>query len=226
MCGNARGPATSAIPRYHSRSMRISAQRTLFTLDWRLDQNPDLRRRAHLGLNKGEARNALARAVYFCRLGEVRDRSFENQFFRASGGGHPFGALPINRRPVRSDRCGSGNPYWWPEFRQCSRCRTVRALSCSDPLFLAYRSRCIRLILSLSLAYRSPCWLRILSLFSRRYSWIFCRFAARHLRQYSLNPSGSAARRLRACSRSHSISNGWSARRAPRCGRVCCTARR
>ena len=36
-------------------------------------------------LNKGEARNALARAVYFCRLGEVRDRSFENQFFRAPG---------------------------------------------------------------------------------------------------------------------------------------------
>jgi TnpA family transposase len=51
--------------------------------DW--VKNPDLRRRAHLGLNKGEARNALARAVYFCRLGEVRDRSFENQFFRASG---------------------------------------------------------------------------------------------------------------------------------------------
>src|SRR6202035_656004 len=58
-------------------------ERTLFTLDW--IKNPDLRRRAQLGLNKGEARNALARAVYFCRLGEVRDRSFENQFFRASG---------------------------------------------------------------------------------------------------------------------------------------------
>ena len=54
-----------------------------FTLDW--IKNPGLRRRAHLGLNKGEARNALARAVYFCRLGEMRDRSFENQFFRASG---------------------------------------------------------------------------------------------------------------------------------------------
>jgi Tn3 transposase DDE domain len=58
-------------------------ERTLFTLDW--IKNPDLRRRAHLGLNKGEARNALARAVYFCRLGEMRDRTFENQFFRASG---------------------------------------------------------------------------------------------------------------------------------------------
>ena len=58
-------------------------ERTLFTLDW--IKNPALRRRTQLGLNKGEARNALARAIYFCRLGEMRDRSFENQFFRASG---------------------------------------------------------------------------------------------------------------------------------------------
>ena len=51
-------------------------ERTLFTLDW--IKNPDLRRRAHLGLNKGEARSALARTVYFCQLGEMRDRTFEN----------------------------------------------------------------------------------------------------------------------------------------------------
>jgi Tn3 transposase DDE domain len=38
-----------------------------------------------LGLNKGEAKNALARAVFFNRLGELRDRSFENQRYRASG---------------------------------------------------------------------------------------------------------------------------------------------
>jgi len=37
------------------------------------------------GLNNGEARNALARAVFFNRLGEVRDRSFEQQRYRASG---------------------------------------------------------------------------------------------------------------------------------------------
>jgi TnpA family transposase len=67
----------------HGAAAPARDERTLFTLDW--IKNPDLRRRAHLGLNKGEARNALARAVYFCRLGEVRDRSFENQFFRASG---------------------------------------------------------------------------------------------------------------------------------------------
>jgi TnpA family transposase len=58
-------------------------ERTLFTLDW--IQNPELRRRVQVGLNKGEARNALARAVFFNRLGELRDRSFENQRYRASG---------------------------------------------------------------------------------------------------------------------------------------------
>ncbi|GHM57491.1 hypothetical protein ECZU51_61610 [Escherichia coli] len=34
---------------------------------------------------QGEARNALARAVFFNRLGEIRDRSFEQQRYRASG---------------------------------------------------------------------------------------------------------------------------------------------
>ncbi|MGR9035332.1 MAG: Tn3 family transposase [Gammaproteobacteria bacterium] len=58
-------------------------ERTLFMLDWL--QNPDLRRRVNAGLNKGEARNALARAVFFNRLGEIRDRSFEQQRYRASG---------------------------------------------------------------------------------------------------------------------------------------------
>jgi TnpA family transposase len=38
-----------------------------------------------IGLNKGEARNSLARAVFFHRLGEIRDRSYENQRYRASG---------------------------------------------------------------------------------------------------------------------------------------------
>lgn len=58
-------------------------ERTLFILDWL--QSIELRRRVHAGLNKGEARNALARAVFFYRLGEIRDRSFEQQRYRASG---------------------------------------------------------------------------------------------------------------------------------------------
>ena len=58
-------------------------ERTLFTLKWLRD--PALRRRVTGGLNKGEARNALARTVFFHRLGEIRDRSYENQRYRASG---------------------------------------------------------------------------------------------------------------------------------------------
>ena len=42
-------------------------ERTLFTLDWLED--PALRRQATAELNKGESRNALARAVCFHRLG-------------------------------------------------------------------------------------------------------------------------------------------------------------
>lgn len=58
-------------------------ERTLFILDWL--QSVELRRRVQAGLNKGEARNALARSVFFYRLGEIRDRSFEQQRYRASG---------------------------------------------------------------------------------------------------------------------------------------------
>jgi TnpA family transposase len=58
-------------------------ERTLFTLDWL--QSVEFRRRVQVGLNKGEAKNALARAVFFNRLGEIRNRSFENQRYRASG---------------------------------------------------------------------------------------------------------------------------------------------
>lgn len=58
-------------------------EKTLFILEWL--QNPELRRRVQIGLNKGEAKHALARAVFFNRLGEVRDRSYEDQMYRASG---------------------------------------------------------------------------------------------------------------------------------------------
>ena len=52
-------------------------ERTLFLLDWL--QDPDLRRKVTAGLNKGEARNTLARAVFFNLLGEICDRYFEQQ---------------------------------------------------------------------------------------------------------------------------------------------------
>jgi len=55
----------------------------LFMLDWL--ELPALRRQATVELNKGEARNALARAVCFHRLGRLRDRAAEAQQYRASG---------------------------------------------------------------------------------------------------------------------------------------------
>ncbi len=59
-------------------------ERTLFILDW-LENVGDLRQRVTDGLNKGESRNALARAVFFNRLGEIRDRSYQQQAYRAGG---------------------------------------------------------------------------------------------------------------------------------------------
>ena len=45
----------------------------------------ELRRRVQVGLNKGEALNALARAVFFYRQGRVQDRSHAQQQQRAQG---------------------------------------------------------------------------------------------------------------------------------------------
>jgi hypothetical protein len=51
----------------------------------RLDLRSGAKAPFHAGLNKDEARNALARALFFHRQGEIRDRIFENQRYRASG---------------------------------------------------------------------------------------------------------------------------------------------
>ena len=58
-------------------------ERSLFMIEWY--SNPTLRRRCQAGLNKGEAAHKLKRAVFFHERGELRDRSFESQAFRASG---------------------------------------------------------------------------------------------------------------------------------------------
>ena len=58
-------------------------ERTLFMIEWY--SRPELRDRRRVGLNKGEAGNKLARAVFFHERGEIRDGSFESQAFRASG---------------------------------------------------------------------------------------------------------------------------------------------
>lgn len=66
-------------------------ERSIFMLEWSKD--PQLRRRVQAGLNKGEARHALTRAVHFNRLGEIRDKTFENQLHRASGLNLVVGAI-------------------------------------------------------------------------------------------------------------------------------------
>jgi TnpA family transposase len=77
----------SAYPRQNGLAVALREagrlERSIFMLNWLRDL--ELRRRAQAGLNKGEARNALARAIFFCQLGELRDRTFENQAYRASG---------------------------------------------------------------------------------------------------------------------------------------------
>ncbi len=68
----------------------------------------------HTGLNKGEARNALARAVFFNRLGEIRDRSIEQQRYRASGLNLVTAAIVCGARST-----WNGPPKGWltPESR-------------------------------------------------------------------------------------------------------------
>ncbi len=58
-------------------------ERTLFTLDWL--ESPQLRRRCQAGLNKSEARHALAQAVFVHKQGRIADRTLQNQEHRASG---------------------------------------------------------------------------------------------------------------------------------------------
>lgn len=58
-------------------------ERSIFTLEWMLE--PELRHRVQTGLNKGEARNNLARAVFLNRLGQMHDRTHDDQQHRAAG---------------------------------------------------------------------------------------------------------------------------------------------
>jgi len=57
-------------------------EKTIFILDY--VSSKALRRKINRGLNKGEAMNALARAVFFGKLGEFRDRSIQDQLQKSS----------------------------------------------------------------------------------------------------------------------------------------------
>jgi len=57
-------------------------EKTIFLVDYL--SNEALRRRIQKGLNKGEAMNALARAIFFGKHGEFRERTLQDQLQRAS----------------------------------------------------------------------------------------------------------------------------------------------
>ncbi|BBA33901.1 TnpA [Methylocaldum marinum] len=78
-------------------------ERTLFILNWR--QNVELRHHMHAGLDKGEVRNTLARAVFINRLGEIRNASFEQQRYRGSS----FNLATAPRCAVDYGLPGAGN---------------------------------------------------------------------------------------------------------------------
>jgi TnpA family transposase len=76
--------------RAYSRQNRLASaltelgklERTSFLLDYFQDEA--LRRRILIGLNKGEALHALARQLFSGKHGELWDRAFEDQMYRAS----------------------------------------------------------------------------------------------------------------------------------------------
>ncbi|KFK83952.1 tn3 transposase DDE domain protein [Bacillus atrophaeus] len=57
-------------------------EKTIFILNDILDES--LRRKIQKGLNKGEAMNGLARAIFFGKQGELRERTIQHQLKRAS----------------------------------------------------------------------------------------------------------------------------------------------
>jgi TnpA family transposase len=57
-------------------------EKTIFILDY--ITNEAMRRRIQKGLNKGEAMNALARAIFFAKYGEFREKALHDQLQRAS----------------------------------------------------------------------------------------------------------------------------------------------
>lgn len=57
-------------------------EKTIFILDY--ISNEAIRRRIQRGLNKGEAMNALARALFFGKRGELRERALQDQLQRTS----------------------------------------------------------------------------------------------------------------------------------------------
>ena len=134
-------------------------------LEWLLD--PKLRRRVTAGLNKGKLKNTLSRAVCFNRLGELRDRTFDAQRYRASGlnlvvaaiilwntvyldralaalseAGRPFDAgwLP-HLAPVHWDHINLTGDYSWRQNKRVEKggFRPMRPTRKSSVLYIPFR---------------------------------------------------------------------------------------
>lgn len=57
-------------------------EKTIFILNYISDES--LRRKIQRGLNKGDAMNGMARAIFFGKQGELRERTIQHQLQRAS----------------------------------------------------------------------------------------------------------------------------------------------
>ena len=121
-------------------------ERTLFTLEWL--QNTELRRRVQIGLNKGEAKNALARAVFFNRLGEIRDRLAPARPLNVG----PFGKVGETRacrsvprvsqlRPIVNSPCGQFLTWCWDRIRQKAAHEAGLVSGGTRPTLDAFRER-------------------------------------------------------------------------------------
>ena len=77
----------ASYPRQHDLAVALReigrVERTFFIIYWVLD--PEMRRRAQLGLNKGESHHALKNALRIGRQGAIRDRTSEGQHYRMAG---------------------------------------------------------------------------------------------------------------------------------------------
>ena len=79
-------------------------ERRLFTLD--LLRSPALRHKIQTSLNKGKASNNLRKAVFFHRLGQIRDRAYENQQYRSQLLPDQLGMVSQAEGPLPTDRPG------------------------------------------------------------------------------------------------------------------------
>ena len=100
-------------------------ERTLFMLDW--IENADLRMECHAGLNKGEARHSLARAVFAQSQGRIHDRSDAAQQKRAMA--LSTSSLPPSRSGTRSTSTKRQTTSRRPARSTTSRCFHTRRRS-------------------------------------------------------------------------------------------------